>query len=454
MSIHPNGLPCRVAPWPDWAADQEALPLLNHGDRRRFFGQSDTYAARGAVLLSQGQAEAAREDLEKSLGLKPNGLAAGALADLLLTGAPSINTTLDGPRANRSRFRKGAPRSRSWTTIRSWPVAQNPQGDAYRIEFEKKRLAAMQATNSWVRLLLAYQLHGRDAESAALAETHPEILRVIADDQFGNADWDAAIAGYSKLIDNETTDASLLVKRGEAYFAAKQSDRARADWRRAAKLVPELAQTQFDRLRLVSRWGEAAEFGLLLIEQKPEDTMLWVRVPPLAVLSEDDAVYPEVCRAILEIFREAPTPTNVDRAIKACLLKPGAIEQAELPLNLVPVSLDEATVPNWLPPWFWSTRALLAYRGNDAEAAVRYVEKSEAYEPPELAHALNLAVLAMAEHQLGKAGEAKTALQAASQLITRLKEDPGLKGDHDLLIAEILLHEADALINGKKVPQE
>ena len=60
----------------------------------------------------------------------------------------------------------------------------------------------------------------------------------------------------------------------------------------------------------------------------------------------------------------------------------------------------------------------------------------------------------MAQHQLGKAGEAKTALEDASQLITRLKEDPVWKGDHDLLIAEILFHKAEALMNGKEQPKE
>jgi hypothetical protein len=139
-------------------------------------------------------------------------------------------------------------------------------------------------------------------------------------------------------------------------------DLARADWRRAVALKPELAQSQFDRLRLASRWSEAAEFGLLLIEQKPQDSMLWVQVPPVAVLAEHDTIYPEVCRAILELYRKAPSPENFDRAFKACLLKPGAIDMAELPLNLLPMTLDDGKVPDYVPPWIWSTRALLAYR--------------------------------------------------------------------------------------------
>jgi len=253
---------------------------------------------------------------------------------------------------------------------------------------------------------------------------------------------------FSSLL--EQNDAALLIKRGEAYFATRQFDLARADWRRATELAPELAKTQFDRLRQAERCGEAAEFGRLLIEQKPEDTMLWVSVPPLAVLSEDDAAYPAVCRTILEIFRQRPTQKSFDRAIKSCLLKPGVLDMTELPIDWLTMSLDEATAPQWLPPWFWSTRALLAYRSGDAELAVKNVNQSEGHVPHDYCHALNMPVLAMAQHQLGRSEQARLALQEASRTIARIKEAPNSKGHHDLLIAEILFQEAEALMKEER----
>ncbi|MGH7138932.1 MAG: WD40 repeat domain-containing protein, partial [Pirellulales bacterium] len=86
-------------------------------------------------------------------------------------------------------------------------------------------------------------------------------------------DWERAITEYSKLITDQTADANLLVKRAMAYEATQRWDLARVDWRRAIEQQPDLAQAAFDRYRQAERWKEAAEFGLMLAEQKPEDSL-------------------------------------------------------------------------------------------------------------------------------------------------------------------------------------
>ncbi|MBL6706005.1 MAG: hypothetical protein ISQ06_07835, partial [Planctomycetaceae bacterium] len=58
------------------------------------------------------------------------------------------------------------------------------------------------------------------------------------------------------------------------------------------------------------------------------------------------------------------------------------------------------------------------------------------------------AVLALAQHELGHPDEAAAALAEASQLITRLKETPNNKIHPGLLIAEILLREAETKTSG------
>ena len=180
--------------------------------------------------------------------------------------------------------------------------------------------------------------------------------------------------------------------------------------------------------------------------------MLWVQVPPVAVLAEQDTIYPAVYRSILELFRKAPTPENFDRAFKACLLKPGAIDMTELPLDLLSMTLDEGKVPDHVQPWIWSTRALLAYRTGDAELAVKNVNQSEGFAPGDQCRALSLAVLAMAQHDLKHPEKARTALNEARQLLTKLQANN--RHNHDTLIAEILLHEAEAKMNGKEQPKE
>jgi len=152
-----------------------------------------------------------------------------------------------------------------------------------------------------------------------------------------------------------------------------------------------------------------------------------------------------VCRRVIEEYLKSPTPETADRAIKGCLLSRGAIDIADLPLDKIPMSLDEATAPDWLPPWFWGTRALLAYRSGDAEQTVKYVTQSESLMPNDFAHAMNMAVLAMAQHDLTRSDEARASLEEASQVITELQT--ANRNNHDLLIAEILFREAQMLIN-------
>ena len=104
-------------------------------------------------------------------------------------------------------------------------------------------------------------------------------------------------------------------------------------------------------------------------------------------------------------------------------------------------------------PWGWATRALLAYRGGDAESAIKYVTKSDELQNHEFAHAMNLVGFALAQHQHQHPEEARKALDQASQLISQLQTDETKKGSPDLRIAEVLLHEAEAKIKGKAKPE-
>lgn len=56
------------------------------------------------------------------------------------------------------------------------------------------------------------------------------------------------------------------------------------------------------------------------------------------------------------------------------------------------------------------------------------------------------------QHQLKHPDEARQALDEAAEVIQRLQAID--RNDHDLLNAEILYREANALINGKEAPQE
>lgn len=233
-------------------------------------------------------------------------------------------------------------------------------------------------------------------------------------------------------------------------MSSEQWELANTDWLRAAELQPGLAQTPFDRFRSVQRWSEATISGSLLLKQRPADSMLWVQVPPIIVLAQDDAAYRSFCQGIVEGYRKVPTGKAAERAIKGCLLRPGAIDLGELPGDLLAQSLNDGTLPEGIRPWGWLSLALLEYCSGDAESAVKHVAQSEQLTSLDNNRALNLAVLAMAQHQLKHPDEARQTLNEAAEVIQRLQAID--RNDHDLLIAEILFREAEALMNGKEQP--
>jgi hypothetical protein len=95
----------------------------------------------------------------------------------------------------------------------------------------------------------------------------------------------------------------------------------------------------------------------------------------------------------------------------------------------------------------------VAYRAGDSEAAVKFVANSQALDPLKFAEAMNLAVLAMAKHQLQQPADAQQALNEAAELIDRLQRSKENVGNFDLQIARILYSEADALIHGNQQPE-
>lgn len=312
------------------------------------------------------------------------------------------------------------------------------------------RFTVMKLNNPWAKLAAVYHLIGDHPVLDKLLERHPQAAAGIGELYAMDENWQQAIELYSKCISDQTTDAKLLSKRAAAYIATEQWDLARADWLRGIEQQPNLLQQAFNVFQTTEQWSTAAEFGQQLLEQKPDDSIRWLKLATVMVLSGNDTAYAEFCRWVAK--QPAETAELADRAIKSSLLLAKGFDLAALPSVTLTDALESGNHPEGFPPWGWASRALLAYRNGDAESAVKYVAKSEENKPKEFAHAMNLAVLALAQHELGHTDEARTTLAEIAQLMPRFKEDPKLNDYHDLLIAEILFREADGKINGTLKP--
>ena len=165
----------------------------------------------------------------------------------------------------------------------------------------------------------------------------------------------------------------------------------------------------------------------------------------MMVLAGDEAGYIQFCRRMVEKFGATHDFRDSLYTCRVCLLRPGAIDLAQLPGRALAEALNNDSAPDWsLLPDCWGTRALLAYRGGDAASALIFVSKSEEFNPPDTTPALNLAIRALAQQQLGQQVAARSAFDEASRLVNMVA---GNKGHQDLLIAQILLREAEAKIN-------
>jgi serine/threonine protein kinase/WD40 repeat protein/tetratricopeptide (TPR) repeat protein len=310
---------------------------------------------------------------------------------------------------------------------------------------ERLRLAALRNSDPWGKLAAAYMISGDQPALDTLRTAHPVAYAAIGELYAAENNWEQAIAVYNQLITSETTDAEQLAKRAAAYMSSEQWELAKADWLRALESQPGLAQTAFDGFRSAERWSDATVFGSIMMKQEPTNSYLWIQIAPIVVLSQDQAAYRSFCQETMENHRNTPEVIATERAIKSCLLRPGAIDATELPGDLLAKPLNDGTYPEGFHPWGWTTLAFLAYRNGDAESALKHITQSEQLQPSDYTQALNLAVRALAQHQLRHPDEARKALDESSRVIKELQSSPK---HHDVLVAEILYREAETMING------
>jgi serine/threonine protein kinase/WD40 repeat protein/tetratricopeptide (TPR) repeat protein len=309
----------------------------------------------------------------------------------------------------------------------------------------QKRLAATKIADPWIQLAVAYQIHGDQTALEELLVRHPAASVVVGDLYMIENDWKRAAETYSKSITPETKDTELLLKRAQAYEKLGEWALVQADWRRIVAAHPEKLQSAFDKFKRDARWNEAAEFALQRVQFQPGQAMTWLGAAPVMALADDQAAYDDFCRRALENFAASKDSADCERVLKACLLRSKDVDLIKRPKENLFKLIDEGTLPKTFLPWAWGTRALVEYRSGDYEAASKSVAKSEELNPSSLAHAFNLALRALAQHQLGQHDTARQTRDECALAIQRLQAMGDTRIDHDFLIAEILLREAEAV---------
>jgi tetratricopeptide (TPR) repeat protein len=227
-------------------------------------------------------------------------------------------------------------------------------------------------------------------------------------------------------------------------------------------LTPELVGPSRDaallevRANLAGRsgqWKDAAADYAQLIEMGSTDHWPFHQFAPVLVISGDLEAYRQLCRRILARssstkYRDVYQPMATD-----CLLLPPSGEDLPTVAHLADVAARTAGVNQYLP-WSQVTEALAEYRQGHFADGVEWAQRALLAAGKVLERDVQAyAVLAMAQHQLKHADEARAALAKAVELTqTKLPQlDSGDLGPQwwDLLIAHILLREAHALMEGE-----
>lgn len=208
-------------------------------------------------------------------------------------------------------------------------------------------------------------------------------------------------------------------------------------------------------LTQAGRWREAAEDYSQEVKLTPDDRLSWFRLANSLLLAGDEEAYRRHCRAMVAQFKDTSDANIADSVCKTCLLRPGAMDLAELPIQ----KLREATADpknEEFRNWFVACCALISFREGNHEEAIAWTKKSSSLEGQ--TGALALVVRAMAEQQLGQADTARNTLAQAETLIPAdlrtlgtdnysgpLPVAPSVVA-HDWLTPEILRREAAKLL--------
>ncbi len=261
---------------------------------------------------------------------------------------------------------------------------------------------------------------------------------------------DEAIVALRKAGELDPNNFSAWMNLGAACRSQGDFEQAITAFQAILKLNPEDAETEQQLLRAyaaLGRWKEAIELGRGQIEKQPKDSESWLRLAPILIQSKNEADYRELAAGMLKQFGGTKDPQMAERMCKACLLLADGVDVTLLPKATLENALDKGTPPDWLLPWAWFARGLLAYRSGDAKSAIDAVNTSLGHQPNDNGLALNYALRSLAKSRLEQNEGAQADLEKAKKLIDRLLADFNNHGHHDLLIAQILLREAESRVN-------
>lgn len=227
----------------------------------------------------------------------------------------------------------------------------------------------------------------------------------------------------SATIDRQPADFGSLRARGSSHARRGAWADALPDYRKVLELHPP------------GTWATES------------DTFLAMEAAVVLLQAGDLNGYRRLAREMLDRFAAPGDPGTAERTAKVGLLLQPPEADRKRAAELAERSVRLGTGNPQLP-WFQLVRGISAYRSDEFEEAVAWLQKAAKPElGPEFTSARQ-AYLAMALFRLGEPARARALLlEASGAIAVRMDlEDRGARW-HDLGIAELARREAEALIN-------
>jgi Flp pilus assembly protein TadD len=206
----------------------------------------------------------------------------------------------------------------------------------------------------------------------------------------------------------------------------------------------------------LARWDLAAERMGRLLERNPDEHWIWCLTAALRARAGDADRYGQFCRRMLDHYREANNPEIAERTAKYCLLLPLSGPELDDADRVADRAVKKAT--GSVAHWAIAAKGLAEYRRGRFADALAAIEKAQAAAGGDGEWNFLLpagCVRAMALMRLGRRDEARRTLEGASTIYkANMPRELARERDYtwtDLLLCEILHHEAEALIVGAQV---
>jgi tetratricopeptide (TPR) repeat protein/serine/threonine protein kinase len=222
---------------------------------------------------------------------------------------------------------------------------------------------------------------------------------------------DEAIIAYRKAIELDPKFVQAHNNLGAALAEQKDFKGAAAAYRKAVELDPKYTRAQralSEVLMILGKLAEARAVWEKFLESDPPDHESWYGYAELCLFMGNENAYRVNRKALLNRFGRTTDPVVAERTARACLLLPASGEELEKAVALADRAVTLGKSHEFYP-FFMTAKALAEYRLDRFESALDWGKKAGA----KGAGAPTYLVLAMANHRLGNAEQARNSLTTA-----------------------------------------